>query len=191
MCRFPGRCLLECFRILPLLVRQWIHTCLRQFTVAFVVDKSAMAGFAGDDALGAVVGRPAARSASWPVWIRRTVAPTLVACLDGLLVTLAPYAVFLPCRQAQDALHHGRYGSEVQLCRCCLVGNCGCPAVAVHRRSSTSSSCRRDSSPCSRLFGRPWSFFSCSMLSGGRCPYYAGRFPCPLFYDRRAWFRLC
>ena len=24
-----------------------------------------------------------------------------------------------------------------------------------------------------------------------RCPYYAGRFPCPLLYDRRAWFRLC
>ena len=42
-----------------------VDTCLRLFTVAFVVDNSAMAGFAGDDALRAVVGRPAARSASF------------------------------------------------------------------------------------------------------------------------------
>ena len=29
----------------------------------------------------------------------------------------------LPSCQAHDAPHHGRYGSRVQLCRCCLVGN--------------------------------------------------------------------
>ena len=33
--------------------------------------------------------------------------------------------------------------------------NCGCPAVAFHRMSSTSLSCRRDGSPWSCLFGRP------------------------------------
>ena len=31
---------------------------------------------------------------------------------------------FFHCRQAQDALHHGRYGSEGQLCRCCLMELC-------------------------------------------------------------------
>ena len=100
------------------LVGSTVDTCLRQFTAAFVVDNSAMAGFAGDDALRAVVGRPAARSASWAVWIRRTVTSTLVACLDGLLVTLHLALCFFPCRQAQDAPHHGRYGPEGQLCRC-------------------------------------------------------------------------
>ena len=170
------------------LVGSTVDTCLRQFTVAFVVDNSAMARFAGDDALRAVVGRLAARSG--------TVTSTLVACLDGLLVTLHLALCFFPCRQAQDALHHGRYGPEVQLCRCLdgllVIRWCrNCPAVAVHRRSSTSLSCRRDSSPWSRLFGRPLSFFSSSSLSGGRCPCYAGRFPCPLLHDRRAWFRLC
>ena len=39
--------------------------------------------------------------------------------------------------------------------------NCGCPAVAVHRRSSTSLSCRRGRSSWSRLFSRPQSFPSC------------------------------
>ena len=63
-------------------------------------------------------------SASWPFWTRRTVTSTLVACLDGLLVTLHLALCFFPCRQAPDALHHGRCGSEVQLCRCCLVDLC-------------------------------------------------------------------
>ena len=40
------------------------------------------------------------------------------------LVILHLALFFFPCCQAQDALHHGRYGSEVQLCRCCLVVLC-------------------------------------------------------------------
>ena len=39
---------------------------------------------------------------SWPVRIRRTVTFTLVACLDGLLVTLHLALCFFPCRQAQS-----------------------------------------------------------------------------------------
>ena len=36
----------------------------------------------------------------------------LLMCQVGFAGDSAPRAVFFPCRQAQDALHHGRYGSE-------------------------------------------------------------------------------
>ena len=58
----------QCAYVFSAMLGSTADTCLRQFTVAFVVGDSAMAGFAGDDALRAVVGKPAARSASWPVW---------------------------------------------------------------------------------------------------------------------------
>ena len=55
------------------------------------------------------------------------------------------------------------------------AANCGCPAVAVHRRSSTSLSFRRGRCPWSRLLSRPQRFPSCSTLPGGRCSCCACR----------------
>ena len=48
-----------------------------------------------------------------------------VACEKLVLLVILDLALFFfPCCQAQDALHHGRYGSEVQLCGCCLLDLC-------------------------------------------------------------------
>ena len=69
--------------------------------------------------------------------------------------------------------------------------NCGAPAVAVHRRSSTSSSFRRGRSPWSRLFSRPQRFLRCRSFSGGRCPGCAGRAVPQVVHlriQRTAWF---
>ena len=74
VCRFSGRCLLEGFRILLLLVRQWIHVyvslqrLLSSTTVVWLV-LLVMMHFV---LCLSVVGKPATRSASWSVWIRRT-----------------------------------------------------------------------------------------------------------------------
>ena len=57
--------------------------------------------------------------------------------------------LFFPLvRPMMRCIMAGMYGSRVQLCRCCLVGNCGDSAVAVHRRSLIVLSC------CS-LVGKP------------------------------------
>ena len=60
-------------------------------------------------------------SASWPVCARRTVARSssilAVACARlVLLVTMLLVLCFFPCRQGQDALHLGWYGSEGLAC---------------------------------------------------------------------------
>ena len=60
------------------------------------------------------------------------------------------------------------------------AANCGCSAVAFHRRSSTSFSFRRGRSPWSRLLSRPQSFPSCRSFLGGRCPCCAGRADSPV-----------
>ena len=57
-------------------------------------------------------------------------------------------------------------GGGLGLCGASDCRNCGFSAVAVHRRSSTSSSFRRGRSPRSRLFSRPQSFPSCRSFLG-------------------------
>ena len=64
------------------------------------------AGFPGDVSPRAVFPLVADRprcSTSWPVWNRRT-----VTCSSMLLLALW----FLPCLQARDARHHGRFGPK-------------------------------------------------------------------------------
>ena len=83
-------------------------------------------------------------SASWPVWTRMTVSRSSsipeVACarlvllvfthrdvlpsVVGILGCYGPRFMFpFCCRQAQDARHHGQYGSEGQLRVCSLQGH--------------------------------------------------------------------
>ena len=51
--------------------------------------------------------------------------------------------------------------------------NCGFSAVAVHRRSSTSSSFRRGRSPWSRLFSRPQRFLRCPFVFRWSMPLFS------------------
>ena len=98
--------------------------------------------------------------------------------MPAVLLVLYLALCFLPFRQAQDALHHGRYGSEVQLCRCCLVDLCllcgttGASGLEVQKTASSPqlhfyitvvdiSSWLRGSSPWSL---RPWRFPSCACI---------------------------
>ena len=67
--------------------------------------------------------------------------------------------------------------------------NCGCPAVAVHRRSSAFFSCRRGSSPWSSLFGRPQRFRSRSHPGNGVSG--ASSFRCRASVPRCRWRGLC
>ena len=122
-------------------------TMLRTMAGTYQKDIYAVAGFARPKMLRILVGRPAARCASWPLWTRRTVTSLLVACLAGFAVTLHITLCFFPCRQGQDALHLGRYGSEGLAC---LPGRQHpCPGAEAFTMVQTCSG------------------------QGGRCPCYA------------------
>ena len=83
-----------------------------------------------------------------------------VACAGLVLLVTTHLALWFPSGVAQPRmLYLGRYGPEGPL-QWHVHGwyfwcNCGDSAIAVLRRSSTIFSCRRESSPWSRLVGRP------------------------------------